>query len=128
MKYELLSFKENKTGAISTRFSDSLSIDDRVSTVGALSGGELRCLSIAIDLAVSRIYSLYSGQTIAPLILDEPFEGMDSVNRELAISILQTISNATPVVVVDHANEVKGLFDSVILVEKKNGVSAIRVE
>lgn len=128
MSYELLSFKENKSGAVSTRFSDSVSIDGRATTIGAMSGGELRCLSIAIDLAVSKVYSLYSGVQVAPLILDEPFNHMDSTNRERAISILQTVANDTTIVVVDHANEVKGLFDSIVTVEKKGGISAIRVE
>jgi len=126
--YELLSFKENKTGVVSTRFSDSVSIDGRVTTIGAMSGGERRCLSIAIDLAVSKVHSLYSGVQVAPLILDEPFDHMDSTNRERAISILQTVANDTTIVVVDHANEVKGLFDSIITVEKKGGISAVRVE
>lgn len=128
MTYELLSFKENKSGSLSTRFSDSVTIDGRSTTIGEMSGGERRCLSIAIDLALSKVYSLYSGQVVSPLILDEPFNDMDSANRERAVSILQDMANDTPIVVVDHANEVKGLFDHIVTIEKKAGISTIRVQ
>lgn len=61
-------------------------------------------------------------------MLDEPFDHMDSINRERAVSLLQEVASELPVIVVDHANEVKGLFDNIILVTKKNGISAVSVE
>lgn len=128
LSYELKTFKENKTGSISTRFSESVILDNRQCTIGALSGGERKCLSIAIDIALTKTFFLYSGKVFGPLMLDEPFDHMDSINRERAVSLLQEVASELPVIVVDHANEVKGLFDNIILVTKKNGISAVSVE
>jgi len=127
MLYELLTFKENKSGAISTRFSDRVTVGGRQFSIGALSGGERKCLSIAIDLALSRVFFSHVGESFGPLMLDEPFDHMDSTNRERAISLLQPFSSEIPIIVVDHANEVKGLFDNIINIEKKNNISYIGV-
>jgi DNA repair exonuclease SbcCD ATPase subunit len=128
LSYELLSFKENKTGAISTRFSDNIAIDGVSRSLGALSGGERKCLAVAIDLAIAKTFELHSGFLPKPLILDEPFDSMDSNNREHAISILQQFASTTPILVVDHQNETKGLFDKVIYVDKRNGVTSATIE
>jgi DNA repair exonuclease SbcCD ATPase subunit len=62
---------------------------------------------------------------INPVILDEPFDGLDSLGRELIIDILTKISHTRQIWVVDHASEAKSLFNQVVKVEKRNGISNI---
>lgn len=125
--YELLTFKEGKAGSISTRFSDSVSIDGQQRSIGSLSGGERRCLSLVIDIALSRIFSVHAGFLPSPIILDEPFDHLDSVNRERAILLVQELASDCCVVVVDHQNETKGMFEHTIEIVKQSGVSSARI-
>jgi DNA repair exonuclease SbcCD ATPase subunit len=123
--YELQTFKESKSGNVTAKMSDHLVISGETVSMGSLSGGELNCLSTAIDLAMLEVFEQYSGAFISPLILDEPFNNMDAVTRELVVELLQTIATKRLVIVVDHSAECKSLFDRVIMVTKKNGVSSV---
>jgi DNA repair exonuclease SbcCD ATPase subunit len=128
LTYELLSFKENKTGTLSTRFSESIFMDSSPRSIGALSGGELRCLSIAIDIALIKTFQMYASFIPSPVILDEPFDHMDSSNRERAITILQSFSQDTLTIVVDHDCSTKGLYDQIIQVDKRNGLTSATID
>lgn len=126
--YELLTFKENKNGSFSTRFSENIQISGVTRSLGALSGGEIRCLSVVIDIALIKTFEMYSGFIPSPIILDEPFIHLDSYNREKAIEILQSIANDSLVIVVDHENECKSLFDKIIQVDKINGITSAIIQ
>jgi len=123
--YMLLSYKENKSGNIKAKLSDKLVIASKEISLGSLSGGELRCLSLSIDFAIIEILESMSGIQINPYILDEPFEGLDAANRERAISMLERISQDRQVWVIDHQSEAKAMFSDIVRVEKRNGVSKI---
>jgi DNA repair exonuclease SbcCD ATPase subunit len=123
--YSLQSYKENKSGDIKAKFSDKLTIQGVERSIGSLSGGELRCLSLAVDFAVIDVVESTFGISINPIILDEPFEGLDSLNRERVIEILETLSAERQIWIVDHASEAKSMFSTVVKVEKKDGVSLI---
>lgn len=123
--YMLLSYKENKSGGIKAKLSDKLVIAGKEVSLGSLSGGELRCLSLSIDFAVIEILELMTGVQINPYILDEPFEGLDAANRERAVSMLEKISQDRQVWVIDHQSEAKAMFSDIVKVEKRNGVSSI---
>jgi DNA repair exonuclease SbcCD ATPase subunit len=123
--YTLQSYKENKTGDVKAKFSDKLMIQGTESSIGSLSGGELRCLSLAVDFAIIDVVESVFGISINPIILDEPFEALDSLNRERVIEVLETISADRQIYVIDHATEAKSMFSSIIKIEKKNGISAI---
>lgn len=123
--YMLLSYKENKSGGVKAKLSDKLVIGGKEVSLGSLSGGELRCLSLSIDFAIIEILEFMSGLQINPYILDEPFEGLDAANRERAVSMLDRISQDRQVWVVDHQSEAKAMFSDIVRVEKRNGVSSI---
>ena len=123
--YTLLSYKENKTGGIKAKLSDSLVIGGNNVSLGSLSGGELRCLSLSIDFAILDTIEALMGKKINPYILDEPFEGLDASNREKAIEMLDNLANTRQVWVIDHQSESRALFSDIMRVEKRNGVSAI---
>lgn len=123
--YELLSFKENKSGSVTSKMSDLLTVDGLKRPVGSLSGGEKRCLSLAIDFAIAEVVSRYTGAQLNPLILDEPFDHLDASNRIKVIDFLREMATKRCIVVIDHASEAKALFDESITITKRNGISTV---
>jgi len=126
--YELLSYKENDSGDVSAKFSEILNIDGREVSIGSLSGGEYRALSLCVDFALVDVMERQFGIYVSPIILDEPFDGLDSEGRELLIDLLRTISDTRHIIVIDHASEVKSMFSKTLLVEKRGGISSISLE
>jgi DNA repair exonuclease SbcCD ATPase subunit len=125
VSYTLNSYRENNKGDITSKFSETLTMNGQVVSVGSLSGGEHKALSLCIDFALLDVISDQFSLQINPIILDEPFDGLDSSGREIVISLLENISRSRQIMVVDHASESKVLFSRVIRVEKRNGVSSI---
>lgn len=123
--YELKSHKEKKTGDMVAKFSDVLIINGQQRSTGALSGGELRAFSLAIDFAVIDILSQQFGFPLNPIIMDEPFEGLDAAGREVVIELLEKLAVERQIWVVDHASESKAMFSDILRVEKRNGTSQI---
>jgi len=123
--YNLQTYKTNKDKSIKAKFSETLTINGKERSIGSLSGGELRALSLALDFAIVEVLSSQYGLSLNPVILDEPFNGLDSTGRELVIDILQKFSQFRQVWVVDHASEAKAMFNQTIRVEKRAGVSKI---
>jgi len=123
--YQLLSYKENKTGDIKAKFSEKIVMGGREVSLGSLSGGELRCISLAVDLAVVDVVMQMFGITLNPLILDEPFDGMDNANRERAIDVLARLSHDREIWVIDHSSEARAMFSRVVRVEKRVGITSI---
>lgn len=123
--YELLTYKESKAGAISAKMSDHLLIDGVEVPVGSLSGGERRCLSIAIDMALVDVVETYSGAKMGMIVMDEPFDGMDNATHINAIELLADVAKDRVVVVIDHSTEAQSMFDRVVKVEKRGGISKV---
>lgn len=123
--YVLQSFKENKDKSIKAKFSESLIIDGKPCSIGSISGGELTSLSLAVDFALFETVSTMFGIDSNVMVFDEPFTGIDSIGREIMLDILKKMSERRQVLVIDHANEVKASFDTIIKVEKRNGTSAL---
>jgi DNA repair exonuclease SbcCD ATPase subunit len=125
LTYELKSYKETKDGDVSAKFSETIVMGHKTISVGSLSGGEFRALSLCIDFALVDVMERQFGLSISPVILDEPFDGLDGVGREVIIELLETISGKRQVVVIDHASEAKAMFSKVISVELRNEISAV---
>lgn len=123
--YSLQTYKQNKDKTITSKFSESLMINGKETSIGSLSGGELRALSLAIDFAMVDILSGKFSIDLNPIILDEPFNGLDTPGKELVIELLEKLANDKEIWVVDHASEAKSLFTRTIRVEKRNGISKI---
>jgi DNA repair exonuclease SbcCD ATPase subunit len=125
MTYELQSYKETVKGDVTAKFSEHLVMDGKPISIGSLSGGEFRALSLCVDFALVDVMERQFGLSLSPIILDEPFDGLDGAGREFVIELLEKFSTDRQVVVIDHASEVKSMFSKVISVEKRNGVSSI---
>jgi DNA repair exonuclease SbcCD ATPase subunit len=123
--YSLQAFKENKAGDVKAKFSDKLVIAGRDVSIGSLSGGEFRCLSLAVDFAITDVVESVFGFELSPVFLDEPFDGLDLSNRERVVDLLEKLSVDRQIWIIDHASEAKSMFSDVVRIEKKNGVSDI---
>lgn len=128
VSYTLNSYKETAKGETTAKFSETLTMNGEQASIGSLSGGEYRALSLCVDFALLDVISNQFNIKMNPIILDEPFDGLDSSGREIVIALLDSLSKDRHILVVDHASESKVLFSKVITVQKKNGTSSIMVE
>lgn len=126
--YQLIPYKEKEDGDLSTKFSERFTINGKEVSIGSLSGGEYRALSLCVDLALIEVLELRNGISISPVILDEPFDGLDADGRELVVDMLKTMSNDKQIIVVDHMAELKSMFSKTLTVEKRNGISSINID
>lgn len=90
------------------------------------SGGGRRRVDFAIALALQGLQAA-RGKKCNLFILDEPFESVDEAGQEEVISLLREYSRQHSVAVycITHLATLKPLFDNVITVQKKDGVSRI---
>lgn len=126
--YSLQTYKENKDKSITSKFSETLMINGKPTSIGSLSGGELRALSLAIDFAIVDVLNGKFSINLNPIILDEPFNGLDTAGKEMVIELLEKISIDKEIWVVDHASEAQSLFNRTVKVEKKAGISRIKLQ
>ena len=64
-------------------------------------------------------------ERIRSIILDEPMDGLDGMGREIVLDLLKNIAKDRLIIVIDHAQELKAAFESVIRVEKRNNTSIV---
>jgi DNA repair exonuclease SbcCD ATPase subunit len=128
MTYELKSYKENVKGDVTAKFSEHLIMDGKFVSIGSLSGGEFRALSLCVDFALIDVMERQFGISLSPIILDEPYDGLDTSGKALITELLETISSRRQVVVVDHSSEISSMFSKVIMVNKKDGISTVSLE
>lgn len=94
-------------------------------SIGSLSGGENKAFSLALDFAIIDVIGSQYGLNLNPIVLDEPFDGLDAIGREIVIDLLSKLSEKRQILVIDHASEAKSMFSNVVRVEKHNGISKI---
>ena len=127
LTYELLSYKENVRGDVTAKFSESIIMDGKDISLGSLSGGELKALSICADMALLGILEQQFGIHMSPIIFDEAFDGLDASGKEFALELIRGLAQDRQVVVIDHASEMRTAFDKILRVEKRNGISTLSV-
>lgn len=125
LTYRLSSFKETSKGETVAKISEQLIKNGEEIPLGSLSGGEFRGLSLCVDFALIDVLETSFGLKISPIILDEPFDGLDHAGREIVLSMLRDMSKDRAIVVVDHASESKSSFSNTISVFLTNGVSVV---
>lgn len=127
LTYELQSYKETVKGDVTAKFSESIVMDGKPISLGSLSGGELKALSICADMALLGILEQQFGIHMSPIIFDEAFDGLDISGKEFALDLIKQLGQNRQVVVIDHASEMRASFDKVLRVEKRNGISTVSV-
>ena len=126
--YKLKSYKENSTGDISAKFSEEFIVSGKEHSIGSLSGGEFRSLSLIVDFAIIDVLCKQFGMSLNPIIMDEPFEGLDAVSRERVIELLERLAVDRQIIIVDHVSEAKAMFSKVIKIEKRGGSSIVAID
>lgn len=127
MTYVLNSFKENTKGDVVAKFSETLTKSGDIVSVGSLSGGEEKGLSLCVDFALLEVLETQFGMTLNPIILDEPFDGLDMAGREIIINLLESIAQNRQIFIIDHASESKTMFTKFIKAELRNGITTLNV-
>lgn len=94
----------------------------------SVSGGQFTSIELAVDLAVARVISQRLGCNLNWIILDESFNGQDSITKEACLTMLQRYASDKLVIVVDHTSEFKELFQQRITVRLKDKLSTIHQE
>jgi len=127
VSYSIQTFKENKSGEIKAKFSDKLILNGKQVNIGSLSGGQHRCLSLAIDFAILDVLSNKFSIDINPVIFDEPLSGLDNANKERILEVLEKIALNRQIIIIEHSSEFKSAFSKTINVELRNGISTVSV-
>lgn len=125
MTYQLNSFKETTKGDVVAKFSENLTKAGEEISVGSLSGGEEKGLSLCVDFALLEVLETQFGMSLNPIILDEPFDGLDTAGREIVVDLLENLARMRQIFIVDHSSEAKAMFTKSIKVELRNKISTI---
>jgi DNA repair exonuclease SbcCD ATPase subunit len=126
--YKITTYKTNKDASVTAKFSEELIINGQACSIGSLSGGERKSFALALDFAIIDVISKQHGINMNPIILDEPFDGLDSLGREIVVELLEHIAVSHQIIVIDHSSESKTMFSKVLKVVKQNGISSLSVE
>ncbi len=82
-------------------------------------------MDLAIDLAVIDFLEDETGKGIDLIILDEPFNGIDSVSIEQILELLQNSNLSKKIVIVDHNEIVKQNISNKITVVRDGEFSQV---
>lgn len=95
----------------------------------ALSGGERCMLKLAFSLSLMRLAQERAGVAFGQIFLDEPMNGLDTGLKGNAFGLLQKLARTYPtVMVIEHDEEIKNMFDKKYTVTKSNGNSTVTQE
>lgn len=95
----------------------------------ALSGGERCMLKLCFSLSLMRQAQEKAGVAFGQIFLDEPFNGLDTELKGQAFALLQELSPSTPtVLVIEHDETIKNMFDKKFIVTKLDGHSSVLEE
>lgn len=119
--------KETKSGAIKDEVTPIINLNGHNKIpVKAFSGGEKTAIELAVDLAVIDVVESRAGKGANFFILDEPFNGLDSVCKESCLEVLKQYDTNKKIIMVDHSSELKEMVSDVITVVKEGEVSFIQ--
>jgi DNA repair exonuclease SbcCD ATPase subunit len=119
--------KETGAGAIKDQVNAVLDNDgEQEVPIKSLSGGERSAVDLAIDLAVCEMIQEKANKGIDIMILDEPFNGFDSVGIENALEMLRTFSTDKRILLVEHDSVAKEFIQDKITVVRDGETSHIK--
>lgn len=93
--------------------------------IRSLCGGERTATDLAIDISVIDLIENRANKGIDIFVLDEPFNGLDTVCIEMALDVLKNSSINKRLIIVDHNPEVKQMVESRLLVTRDGLTSRI---
>lgn len=117
--------KKTKSGEVREKFDCEILVDGVSVKYDSYSGGEKRRISLAVDLALSDLMSDYYVQSFNIVVMDEQDSFLDRQGRAAYLNLLKEMAKTKHVFVVAHDTEFKATFDDVIVIQKKDGISAV---
>lgn len=121
---------ELKSGAVKDKLSINTTIEGNQNVTP--SGGQLRKITLACDLALMDIVAQREGTAIDLLLMDEVLDGLDATGRSRIMDLLTHLKKQRGTIfLVTHDPELLEFmekFDRIINVTKQDGVSDIRIE
>lgn len=107
-------------------FTTQILVDGNPVGMGKFSGGEERRLIFAVNLAIADTMANRASNNFNIMFLDEAFDGLDFEGKRKCMDLLLDLSEKKDsIMMIDHGNEFKTLFNNVLRVEKKNKISSI---
>lgn len=92
------------------------------------SGGQLKKIEIATDLALMDLAASNGGRAPDILALDEILDGLDDQGVQRVLLLLQELRKRRgSIFVISHDERMSEIFERTIVVKKKNGVSTLKV-
>ena len=109
--------KETKSGNIKNEVNAIINLEsDGMVPIKTLSGGERTSADFAVDLAVSEMIESMTQKGVNFLIIDEGFDGLDSISKIQCLEILKNLNTDKKILIVDHSSEVKEMiYDNIIV-------------
>lgn len=118
--------KENKDGSIKDEITAIVNMDGNNKVpIKSFSGGERTAIDLAVDLAVIDIIESKTGKGADFFVIDEPFDGLDSICKENCLEIIKQVDTNKKIIMVDHSSELKEMVSDVITVIKSGESSTV---
>lgn len=118
--------KETNSGSIKEEVTAFINMDGESDVdIKSLSGGERTAIDLAVDLAVIDVLEVKAGKGADFFILDEPFDGLDSVGRAAVVDIIKGIDSGKRIVIVDHGAETKEIISDKIIAVRSGETSYV---
>ena len=92
------------------------------SSISMVSGGEKIAIALALRLGITQ--ALANGE-LDTILLDEPTIHLDASRRHELINLLKEMSALPQMIIVTHEAQLENAADSLIKVEKENGISKV---
>jgi DNA repair exonuclease SbcCD ATPase subunit len=110
-------FQQTKSGSLKDEINAIISkTGDMNINVKTLSGGERTVVDLAVDLALIDTIETKVGKGADFFIIDEPFDGLDSVGKEQFLNILTSIDSNKRIIIVDHDPILKDMISDKITI------------
>ena len=118
--------KETKSGNVKNEVNAVINLEgDSAIPIKTLSGGERTSADFAVDLAVGEMIESMTNKGVNFLILDEGFDGLDSISKIECLEILKSLNTDKKILIVDHSSEVKEMVSDIIKVKRINEESHV---
>lgn len=90
--------------------------------IDMVSGGEKIAIALSLRLAITQAMSKGNIETI---LLDEPTIHLDSFRRQELINVLRSMKIIPQMIIVTHDSELETAADTLIKIEKEDGISKV---
>jgi DNA repair exonuclease SbcCD ATPase subunit len=119
--------KETKSGTIKDEVNAIINMDGINNIpIKSLCGGEGASINLAVDFAAIDVIEARANKGANFMIIDEPFNGLDSVCKEECLEVLNQIDTKKKIIMIDHSSELKETVSDVITVVRTGESSIIQ--